>query len=227
VIFVAAEAIGRHDAFWQERLYAAWRSGDLTVGSLHGRAAGLCLIPAPAKPVANSEAALRDCIAALARVPPARRDDLVEQCAAPQGGPAEMASVEQTRLLAANGVAVGAHGYSHEALTEVDAQTELLRARERLRDCLSGTPSSIVSMSFPHGLYDGATVDVARNCGYRLLFTSDPALTPLARGCRLNCHLLGRIDIPARAIVGSDGEFSPERMATWLFTRPTRRLGLR
>ena len=226
VIFVAAEVIGRHDAFWQERLYAAWRTGDLTVESLHGRAAGLGLVPAPAKPVANSEAALRDCIEALARVPAARRDDLVEQCAASQGGPAQMASVEQIRRLAANGVAVGAHGYSHTPLPDVDARSELIQARERLEASLGDAHASVASLSFPHGCYDAATVDAAMGCGYRLLFTSDPVLTLLSRGRRLDGRLLGRIDIPARAVIDSSGEFSPERMATWLFTRSAQRLAL-
>ena len=136
-----------------------------------------------------------------------------------------MLNRDQVRLLASSRVAVGVHGYSHEPLTEVDAMDELTRARTRLQEFLPDTQrAGLRALSFPHGRYDAAVLEAATSAGYRLMFTSEPVLTPLSAAHALTTRVLVRIDVPASAITRPDGEFSPDRAASWLFFRSSRHL---
>jgi peptidoglycan/xylan/chitin deacetylase (PgdA/CDA1 family) len=226
VVFVAAGAVGRREAFWQERLYAAWRTRKITVAQLTEQAATLGVLPDGTEKLENSETALRRCISALEGAPTEPRSRLVDALAMPSAGPDQMLSGDQIRLLAESGIAVGAHGYSHEPLTGLDAVDELKRARTRLEQYVSHAHSPLRALSFPHGRYDAATLAAATRAGFELMFTSDPVLTPLSRARRLGDRLIGRIDVPASAITDAGGRFSPARMATWLFLRSARRLAV-
>ncbi len=221
VVFVAAGAVGQREAFWPERLYAAWRTGHVAVGDLVAEAAAVGIGLAEGWHADNSEAALRRCIAVLETSPKEARAQLVRGLASNSQTPAQMLSSDQVAMLAETGIAVGAHGYTHEPLTGTDALDELTSARARLEEC---TSRRVTSVSFPHGRYDRATVAAAVSAGYRLMFTSEPTLTQLSRHRLLEDRLLGRIDIPGSAIRAASGSFSAARMATWLFPRPARHL---
>lgn len=76
-------------------------------------------------------------------------------------------------------------------------------------------------MSFPHGSFDEAIAQRARDAGYELLFTSVPVLNPV--GSQLS-WLLGRTGYETDTVAGPDGRFRPGRLAWYLFRRETRRL---
>ena len=225
VVFVAAGAVGDQEAFWQERLYAAWRTQRITVGQLTKHAVTHGALPHRHETLDNSEAELRRCISALESTPAEARSELVEALATPPAGPAQMLSGDQIRLLTTSGIAVGVHGYSHDPLTTADAAGELARARTRLEEYVSGVHRNALRvLSFPHGRYDAKIVAAAEAAGFDLMFTSDRALTPLSRARCLTDRILGRVDIPASAITNADGRFSSDRMAAWLFPRRSQRL---
>lgn len=226
-VFVAAGAVDRQEAFWEERLYAAWRQRRATVPEMRERAGLYSGEDARASPHGNSESALRALVTALGRASEAERSSLLATLPEAANEPQHMLSTEQLHLLARHGIAIGVHGLSHAALTEVDAAAELTRARFILQERLRGIyRSPMRALSFPHGRYDATAIDAALACGYSLLFTSDPVLTPLSRHRRLASCLLGRVDIPASAVTGEHERPDEARMATWLFLRRAGRLAL-
>jgi peptidoglycan/xylan/chitin deacetylase (PgdA/CDA1 family) len=226
-VFVAAGAVGQRKAFWPERLYAAWRTGHITVAQLGARAAGMGLLPSRVEMFENSESALRRCISALQASSNIPRAQLVDVIDASSSGPAQMLNADQVRMLAQSGVAIGAHGYSHEPLTKENALEELTKARKQLEQYVSVTQSRAHgALSFPHGRYDSATVAAAVSAGYELMFTSQPTLTPLSRRRSLRDRVLGRVDMPGSAITDAGGRFSAARMATWLFPRRAQHLAI-
>jgi peptidoglycan/xylan/chitin deacetylase (PgdA/CDA1 family) len=223
VLFVAGEAIGRREAFWQERIIAAWRTRRLAITEICKTAAVLGrALPIPPEN-SDSDACLRAIIAALENWEVAPRNMLLQ--ALPNIEESEeirphMLSAQQLRELAAGDVAIGLHGHSHRPLTDLDIVAELSVARDRLSGYLGSEAIGFLdTLSFPHGRYDRVTVDAARNCGIRVMFTSDSLLLPLA-GNAVAGELIGRVNLSSAAIIGRQGEFRPDRLATWLMTRP-------
>lgn len=214
VLFVAGAAVGRHEPFWQEQLVHAWRAGRLDAGG----ARALWAVAAPAEPMPGLGGrgeleGVRAIIARLERLPEARRLAALEAAAGALSDPRRhMATADQLRALAAAGVTIGAHGYSHEPLVQVDAAGELARAREVLSRHVPLAPV----LSFPHGRHDAQVVQRAREAGFDLLFTSAPELPPAGgRGP----GLLGRVGFTAETITRG-GRFRPELLALHLFRRP-------
>jgi peptidoglycan/xylan/chitin deacetylase (PgdA/CDA1 family) len=213
VLFVAGSAIGRREPFWQEQLVHAWRAGRLDAARARAlwREAG----PGDAPGLGGRDAldGLRAVIARLEQVDRARRAALLAGLGdALTDDARHMIVPEQLGTLAAGRVAIGAHGYSHEPLTRVDAAAELARVREALAAHVPVAPA----LSFPHGRFDADAVAHARAAGFPLLFTSVPEL-PRADG--RGPALLGRVGFTADMI--TDGaRFAPERLALHLFRRP-------
>jgi peptidoglycan/xylan/chitin deacetylase (PgdA/CDA1 family) len=214
VAFVAGAAVGRREPFWQEQLVHAWRAGRLDAGS----ARTLWAAAAPGEPAPNLGGrerldGLRTVIARLERLPPERRWPALETVAAALPGPdRQMATPGQLRSLAAGGVTIGSHGFTHEPLVQVDAAGELTRVRELLA---SQVPTAPV-LSFPHGRHDAPTVERAREAGYQLLFTSVPEL-PRADG--RGPGPLGRVGFTTETI-SRGGRFAPDLLALHLFRKP-------
>ncbi|MET0509627.1 MAG: polysaccharide deacetylase family protein [Burkholderiaceae bacterium] len=89
---------------------------------------------------------------------------------------------------------VGSHGLSHVPFTAVaDVATEMTESASRIGRWYRG---KIDALSFPHGRYDGAMLTIARASGYRLVFSSDPAVN---RGTRALSGVIGRVHIPSQA----------------------------
>lgn len=213
VMFVAGEAIGRRSAFWQEQLVHAWRAGRLE----ESRAAALWRAAGPGEPPPDRGrddlSGLRALVARLEALEPARRGPLLLTVEDLLSDPLRhMVTPEQLRALAAHGVAIGAHGLTHEPLVRVDAAAELAGVRELLARHVAAAPV----LSFPHGRFDSRTVELARAAGFPLLFTSAPELPP-ARG--RGPGLLGRVGFTTDSIT-EQGRFAPERLALHLFRRP-------
>ncbi len=213
VLFVAGAAVDRGAPFWQEQLIHAWRAGRLDPG----RAAALWRAAGPGEPPPprgrEDLSGLRALVARLEALEPARRQPLLLSVEEALAEPLRhMVTPGQLQALAARGVALGAHGMTHEPLVLVDAAAELAAVRERLARHVTVAPV----LSFPHGRFDARTVDLARAAGFPLLFTSVPEL-PSARG--RGPGLLGRVGFTADAITAR-GRFAPELLALHLFRRP-------
>jgi hypothetical protein len=95
-------------------------------------------------------------------------------------------------------------------------ERDLAAAREWLTANVDVTTE--YSISFPHGRYDNHTARIARDTGYRLLFTSDPVLNPCPKGW-LKSDIVGRISIATANVEGANGNMKGERLAPWLFLR--------
>lgn len=217
VVFVTSGYVGAQAPFWQPRMVAAWRSGQLPAPDLERlwRAAGNGGEP-PGR--WDSEASLRATMARLGRLPRARRDELVAGVAYAVEGPAMM-DPGQLCALVQGGVAIGAHGVSHEPIPESDDPwAELAEPRDRLGRALGAGADRIASMSFPHGRIDEVTLGLARDAGYELVFTNDTCLNRLRDG-RVASRRLGRISMPASAVSDAAGAFRPDLAALWLFRR--------
>ncbi|MGD9496212.1 MAG: polysaccharide deacetylase family protein [Armatimonadota bacterium] len=80
---------------------------------------------------------------------------------------------EQVRELEAAGWEVGSHTASHEHVTRLDADTcrqEFAGSKAAIEEHIEG---ECAALAYPYGLYDAATMALAREAGYRLAFTID------------------------------------------------------
>ncbi len=223
VMFVAADAVGARQPFWQERTIAAWRAGRLAVDAF----ADTVVAHGGERPVRDGIAGLRELIAQIERMPTATRQSVVAaHASALDDGLRHMVDVADLNRLRAGGVELGLHGKSHVAMKRADdLDSELGGAREAmarmldLREGLASTPCA--TMSFPHGSFDEAIAARARESGYELLFTSVPVLNRVGSQ---PSWLLGRTGYETDTVAGADGRFRPERLAWYLFRREARRL---
>jgi peptidoglycan/xylan/chitin deacetylase (PgdA/CDA1 family) len=214
LMFVAGAAVGRNQPFWQEQLVHAWRGGRLDAAratQLWRDAGGTG--EAPRFGGTGDLDGLRVVIARLEQLDGARREPLLAALTPVlDDGVRYMVTPEQLRSLASGGVAIGAHGFSHEPLTKVDAGGE----RARVRDLRAGHTTSAPVLSFPPGRFDPGVVAGARAAGYEHLFTSVPELPPATgRGP----GVLGRVGFTGETIT-ERGRFAPEKLALHLFRKP-------
>lgn len=214
LLFVVADAVGRRQPFWQERLVAAQRRGALAPA--HVRAAmAAARLEAPSG--GEDLGALRALIAALEAQPASARAPVLAALEPRlDDGLRHMVDAGELATLRDGGVAIGLHGKTHEPMTRAaDVDAELGGARAELAARLGGEAPA--TMSFPHGRFDDAIAARARDAGYELLFTSVPALND-ARAAP--GWLLGRLGFETAAIADRGGRFRPDRLALYLFRRP-------
>lgn len=238
VMFVAADAVGARQPFYQERIVAAWRLGTLSPEALaasvaeHAGQTPAGQTPAGETPggVAAGIDGLRSLIARLEAMPSTSRRAVLERHAdALNDGLQHMIDVDDLARLRAGGIELGLHGKSHVAMTRADdLANELGGARAAMATMLS--PQSLdeglasdacATMSFPHGAFDNSIAAQAREAGYELLFTSVPVLNPV--GAKPS-WLLGRTGYETDTVADTDGTFRPELLAWYLFRRDARRL---
>lgn len=238
VMFVAADAVGAGQPFFQERLISAWRRGALSLPALArdiAEAVGGEPVRAEAALAAQTSsrtgvpAVLRSLIAALEQMPKAARDALLSRHAeAMDDGVRHMIDVEELAQLRAGAVEIGLHGKSHVAMTRAeDLDAELGGAMAALRAQVGVTGDAADdgavcrTLSFPHGAFDAAIAERARRAGYALLFTSVPVLNAVGDA---PSWLLGRTGYETDTVSDAQGRFRPERLAWYLFRRPVQRL---
>ncbi len=73
-------------------------------------------------------------------------------------------------------ITIGSHSVSHTNFLKLDEETalrELTHSKEELEQI---TGRSVDVFSFPHGAYNARSVELAKQAGYRLVFTIDPCL---------------------------------------------------
>ncbi|MEO8364916.1 MAG: polysaccharide deacetylase family protein [Pseudoxanthomonas sp.] len=221
VMFVVADAVGSKQAFFQERLIAAWRLGKMRVDELS--AALRPYITDGWQPDDNSIVDLREAIARLEMLELAVRDDVLKPFISDMDdGLRHMVSTPELGRLQDGGVALGLHGKTHTPMTvALDVDAELAGARVEFARHTGQPVSCVQSMSFPHGAYDAAIAQQAREAGYELLFTSVPVLNPVSPQVG---WLLGRTGYETDTVVDSSGRFRPDWLAMYLFRRESRRL---
>ena len=221
LLFVVADAVGRREPFYQERMVGAWRAGRLDAGRALAlwRDAGGDPGSVPAFGGRDDLEPLRELIALLESMPPANRDRLLVALEpALDDGLRYMATADQLRHLAGRLVAIGAHGKTHTPLTEAqDLDAELSGARAALAGHVGCPPATIATMSCPHGAHDPGILRAAHAAGYELVFTSVPELSPTAGS---GPGALGRVGFTGETITDAFGRFAPERLALHLFRKP-------
>jgi len=219
VMFTVANAVDCLQPFFQERIVSAWRRGVLPVARVAAVISGSGIEFAP--PAGNDLAALRELIAVIEKMPAGPRASTLAALE-PQldQGTDAMVTGAQLRLLEQRGVAIGAHGESHEPLTRVpDAGSELRGARDKLARHLQAAPPTL--LSFPHGRFDAAIVREALASGYELLFTSVPGLNAAQAA---PAPLLARVGVETESLSDGSGRYRPDLLALNLFKRPRRTL---
>lgn len=225
VMFVAADAVGAGQPFFQERIIAAWRLGKLAIDALAAtmRENGAAYGGAPREDIDG----LRMLIAQLETMPSAERRAVLDRHAGVlDDGLRHMVDVGDLGRLRAGGIELGLHGKSHVPMLRADdLDAELGGARTAMATMLAA-PEGLASpacatLSFPHGSFDDTVAARARAAGYELLFTSVPILNPVGDK---PSWLLGRTGYEAGTITGRSGGFRADLLAWYLFRRATRRL---
>ena len=215
VLFVASDAIDRHEAFFQEQVIAAWRQGLVDgddVAATWSRMAGG---ESPSGDLL-SESAIRDLIAALQRLSSDERKPVLERLLQrAHDNERQMLTSEELRAMRRAGVGIGTHGKRHEPLTEVeDVDMELNDSRRRVTEILGCPESDIRSLSFPFSRQNTCVVDRAFLCGYDMLFGGGKSLTPVRESIP---NLIARVGVTASEVCGPDGELLAYRLANELF----------
>lgn len=210
VIFVAGDAIGMQAPFWREGLRAAARGGRLDDEIWNALWASVD--QAPPK---RSEETLEDLLDRLFALGRAKRDAVLAPWRSRlEDGRRHMMTVDELKHVHARGIAIGAHGRTHEPLSLCeDLDDELAQPRERLGELL-GVP--ITTLALPHSRFTPEVLRRAERAGYEIVFTGAPELTPT----RVIPFTIGRVPITPGAIEDDRGRFRPERLALHLFRRP-------
>lgn len=220
LMFVVSDAVDRDQPFYQEQIVAAWRLGRLDVASL---AAVLRTVgDAPEEPGPNDMPALRRLIARVEKLTPAQRSALLASLGDRlSDGLRHMVSAEELRVLQQGGMHVGLHGKTHTPMTsaaDLDQELGGARAEMAARMPYCEAPQTL---SFPHGRFDAAIAERAREAGYELVFTSVPVVNPIGNGVG---WLLGRLGFENDTVADRQGRFRPDLLALYLFRRPGRML---
>ena len=221
LMFVVADAVGTRQPFYQERLIAGWRRGNLRMGDV---AEAMDLATRDAwQPRDESIGSLRELIARLEKLSPQVRNELLSPFLSElDDGLRHMVDVDDLVRLQRGGVALGLHGKTHGPMTVApDLEAELSGARAQLARHLGQAGPSAESMSFPHGAFTPPIAERAHEAGYELIFTSVPVLNPTHAGVG---WLLGRTGYETDTVVDKRGRFRPDLLAIYLFRREARRL---
>lgn len=213
-LFAATDAISSGDRWWQEVLLEALRIGRVRHADLAAWVTG------ESNPRIEMGADPDLSILVLyGTLPPAKRDDLLNRHLDGSSMPAarHMATWDTLRALQKSGVSIGGHGASHLPLTMLaDPADDLRQARSVMGQQLG--QSACTTLSFPHGRYTPAIVDMARGLGTQLLFTSDPVLNDCPGGW-LGSDIVGRISISTASVADERGRLDLERAMPWLMLR--------
>ncbi len=134
---------------------------------------------------------------------------------------------EQLREMHEAGMAVQSHGYTHgfmPGLSRRELTDELRRSRGEIQEHVG---CEVTMLSFPGGRCSRRAVDIARECGYSLIFGSSvgvnpggeaPVLKRVPITSRVDGARISRIlSNPARGLLGSRLRFEATRLARSLF----------
>ena len=152
---------------------------------------------------------------AVASLPLTERLALLADFLPPAELEAQMLSAPEVQAADRTCIEFGAHGHTHAPLTTLPRPEQELQQSHAL---LAALQPRVSSMSFPHGAYTDAIVAQAAASGFRLSFTSDPALLDLKQPG--DGQGIGRIHVPENEWTTECGRISFPKLATFLFFRP-------
>ena len=209
VIFVSGDAVERKTPFWREALRAAWRGGRIDEAALRP----LWSAATGAVPVRGA-AGLEVLIEKMSDLTGVNRQALLGPLESRlDDGLRHMLTASQLRRLRDRGVAVGAHGRTHEPLSACDdLDDELLQPRRRLGALLD---APITTLALPHSRFTPEVLRRAARAGYELVFTGEQQLSPV----QPIPFAIGRIPIRGSDGLDERGRFRPDLAGLYLFRR--------
>ena len=222
VVFVAGDALcDPGPDWWQDTLLRCLSQGRVTYEGLWRAVPG---DDSPVPDVTAADRLIRLLLRFASLEAPQRRQIMAALMPVASSNQRDMIEVAALPRICADGLTIASHGASHLPLSLLpDPSTDLRRARLMLTESLGGDYVGARALSYPHGRYDRRSVAAAMACGFDLQFNSVACLNDAPAG-RPASRLLGRIEIPAQHISDKAGQLRADRLATWLFNRPLRRL---
>jgi peptidoglycan/xylan/chitin deacetylase (PgdA/CDA1 family) len=220
VVFVSTDVLGRSERLWTEDVLWAYMAARLDASQL----ALLYAVVTGGPPPRDAHASTL--IWTIVQRGPQCSTREIEPALASLGmnlmrdaHPRQMLAPVEVLELARSGIAIGAHGKTHTALTFAsDLASELEAPRTVLNEILAREPGMMVNaLSFPHGAF---TPDIAARAfasGYELAFATGEALNPLSCGF-LQSAVVARVNVDGTHIAAG-GRLRPERLAAAFFTR--------
>ena len=217
IVFVVSDVVDRAEPFFQEQIMGAWRSGELSPGTVVQIWRALGKSPPDYPGDQMSLEPIRALISELELLSPESRESLMLRFMRQPSAPSvHMLRKTQLRDLLDGAVAIGSHGKTHTPLPQAPHMEGELRISRATLGALSGSPPPD-ALSFPHGKFNRDIVDVAGREGYKLMFTSQEYIN---RTRPKVAQVLGRVGASAEYWVRSDGRLAPERLALDYFRRP-------
>lgn len=81
---------------------------------------------------------------------------------------------KQIKELKDNGMIIGSHGMTHKILTELDDKELNYELKESKRTLGEKLGQAVEYLSIPRGFYNKKIINLAKEAGYRVVFTSNP-----------------------------------------------------
>lgn len=225
VLFLTSAFVDRRSRPWTEDLLSAYERGRVSLeeitelhrslfGPVSGapRDASVMLMDICAQWTALSDIDAEALCRAVLRHPLERTTS-----------PAQMLTSEQVKRMHAAGIAIGAHGQTHNSMARSsDLDTELHQPPHAISNLLGlASPDAINALAFPYGEHSERAVKRALDAGYELLFTFSSRLNPLPHG-RPGSRVLDRVNVSGPKLAPG-GATTPDRLARYFFLRPRSR----
>lgn len=209
VLFLATEVIDLAESrWWQDMLVEALSTPD----NLDVLENSLGLTVGPGMERAERT---RRLTCAFAEMADGRRHAILSAYASSSMVSRQMLAADEIASLKPD-VAIAGHGHTHAPMNHHSTPgDELVLAHSRLQ-ALGGDDWA---MSFPHGAYDDNTLMQAHDAGFKLCYTSDPALVDASSGAHTKASW-GRIHIPENGWTCDQHGISESKLSTFLFLRP-------
>jgi peptidoglycan/xylan/chitin deacetylase (PgdA/CDA1 family) len=137
-------------------------------------------------------------------------------------------SWREIREMDSNGMSIQSHTCTHpilSAISEEQLRMEFCKSKALLEDKLE---HSIDSLSIPQGFVNGKVIDVARQCGYQYIFTSQPGFyVPGSRRAipRFTIYNHTTSESFCRLVRRSTYEVARQRARKWILNIPKHLLG--
>ncbi len=230
-IFLTASYVGSADLLWHDALYVAFaRAAKSPLSRRHLRSLlfdrSPCA-PADGQPVKGTEHLSARAVIEQAKTwPYARIQNLLSELKpltllnGPEAGRFRLLTWSQIREMLSDGMDFGSHALSHRILPLEDSQTiqrEICDSKALIESKL-GKP--IVMLAYPNGAYDGETIRIARQAGFRIGLTLERQYISAAS----DPLCMGRFLVNQHDTVSCGGRFSPslfeyEKSASVLYAK--------
>jgi peptidoglycan/xylan/chitin deacetylase (PgdA/CDA1 family) len=100
-------------------------------------------------------------------------------------------TAEQIKQLSGMNVVIGSHTQTHPALPELSPEQIRWELAESKRNLETITGRPVVDLALPHGAYDDVVLEIAREAGYRRVYTLQPRMA----GSKEQGDVIGRFSM--------------------------------